>query len=137
MGYFGTGWRRYLTAGLAGVVVTSVLLGAGWAAFPRVPAPSAAFDCDDSTLAMYRHFQSLGITAQPIIGNLGEDGETFSESDHVWLLVSVMGREIAYDWGLPKFDRQHYEGFPITLDDLLTAVAADDAGGETLVAAAR
>jgi hypothetical protein len=137
MGYFSTGWRRYLVAGLAGASVMLVLLAFGWIWFPRVPAPSATFDCDDSALTMYRHFQELGIEARPVIGNLEEDGETFSESDHVWLLVDVMGHEIAWDWGLPKFDRQHYEGYPITLDELYTAVAADKTGGASLIAAAR
>jgi hypothetical protein len=136
MGYFSTGWHRFLVAGLAGAAVMLALLGVGWVVFPRVPAPSAAFDCDDSALAMYRHFQALGITAQPFIGNLSEQGETCSQSDHVWLLVKIMGHEIAYDWGLPRFDRQHYEGFPITADDLLAAVAADTTGGSSLIAAA-
>ena len=137
MGYFGTGWRRYLVAGLAGVMVTLTLLTVGWVWFPRVPAPSATFDCDDSALTMYNHFREFGISARPIIGNLNEDGEGFSEANHVWLLVDVMGHEVAYDWGLPEFDRQHYEGYPITLDELYTAAAADETGTASRIAAVR
>jgi hypothetical protein len=134
MGYFGTGWKRIPACGLAALVVTLALAGVGWVLLPRVPAASAAYDCDDGALAMYRHFRSLGIAARPIIGNLDRDGEAFSESNHVWLLVNILGRDIAYDWGRPRFDAQHYEGYGITLDDLLTAVAADDTGGATLLA---
>ena len=137
MGYFSTGWRRYLTAGLAGALVMSALLAMGWVWLPRVPASSATFDCDDSALVMYRHFEALGITATPVIGNLDETGESYSASDHVWLLVDVLGHEVAYDWGLPRFDKQHYEGYPITVNDLLTAVIADDTGAASLITAAR
>jgi len=137
MGYFSTGWRRYLTAAVGGSIVAIMLLAAGWVFFPRVPAASAVFDCDDGALAMYRHFRSVGFSVQPIIGDLERDDEAYGASDHVWLLVNVMGREIAWDWGLPRFDRQHYEGYPITIDDLLAAVAADGAGGSSAIAAAR
>ena len=104
---------------------------------PRVSAPSPAYDCDDSALAMYRHFQELGLKARPVIGNLDDTGESFSQSDHVWLLVEFFGHEVAYDWGLPRFDRQHHEGYPITLDQIYAAIAADNPGGTSLIAAAR
>jgi hypothetical protein len=100
--------------------------------FVPLPHASASFDCDDAALAMYRHFQSLGIEAMPIIGNLKMDGETYMESNHVWLLVKYGNIEIAYDWGTPRFDRQHYEGYIISLDFLLNAVALDQQNGSTL-----
>lgn len=100
--------------------------------FPAIPGPSESFDCDDDTLAMYRHFQSLGIDATPIVGNLDTDGEKYMECNHVWLLVKSGGMEIAYDWGIPRFDSQHYEGYTITLDYLLHAVEQDKAGGNEL-----
>jgi hypothetical protein len=100
--------------------------------FPSVPGPSPTFDCDDSTLVMYRHFQSLGIECTPIIGNLKMTGESYMESDHAWLLVKSGDLEIAYDWGTPRFDKQHYEGYPITLDLLLSAVEHDQQGGGSL-----
>lgn len=93
--------------------------------FPDVPEPSPTFDCDDSALSMYRHFQRLGVEATPIIGNLSMEGEEYIECDHVWLLVKSGDKNIAYDWGEPKFDIQHYEGYTVTLDYLLSAVADD------------
>ncbi len=100
--------------------------------FPSVPEPSPTFDCDDSTLAMYRHFQDLGVESTPFIGNLKMTGEAYLESDHAWLLVKSGDLEIAYDWGTPRFDKQHYEGYPITLDLLLSAVKHDQQGGDAL-----
>ncbi|OGO08024.1 MAG: hypothetical protein A2Y92_00705 [Chloroflexi bacterium RBG_13_57_8] len=61
-------------------------------------------------------------------------GETFMESNHVWLMVNSGEMEIAYDWGTPRFDRQHYEGFPITIDYLLSAIAQDAKGEDVLAA---
>jgi hypothetical protein len=114
-----------LVAGLAFPQLSSII-------FVPLPHASASFDCDDAALAMYRHFQSLGIEATPIIGNLKMDGETYMESNHVWLLVNFGDRQIAYDWGTPRFDRQHYEGYTISLDFLLSAVAQDQQDGSTL-----
>lgn len=102
--------------------------------FPPVPEPSPTFDCDDSTLAMYRHFQDLGVDSTPFIGNLKMTGEAYMESDHAWLLVKSGDLEIAYDWGTPRFDKQHYEGYPITIDLLLSAVEHDQQGGDALAA---
>jgi hypothetical protein len=93
--------------------------------FPPLPVPTADFDCDDGTLAMYEHFRSLGADARPFIGNLNMKGEEFMEADHVWLMVSAGDKCIAYDWGRPRFDSQHYEGYAITVDELLYAVAKD------------
>ena len=104
---------------------------------PRLAAPSPAFDCDDATLSMYRYFQGLGIESTPIVGNLDLEGEEYDQSNHVWLLVKSGDKEIAYDWGTPRFDRQHYEGYTINLDYLLYAVNEDQTGGDTLAAAGR
>lgn len=104
--------------------------------FPAMPEPSATFDCDDSALAMYRHFESQGIKAWPIIGNLDANGEAYMECNHVWLLVGNGDRKIAYDWGLPRLDSQHYEGYFISLDKLLLAVERDKISGDGGLAAA-
>jgi len=101
-------------------------------ALPDIPPASSTFDCDDATLAMYHYFESVGIESTPIIGNLKMDGEAYMESNHVWLLVKLGDREIAYDWGTPRFDRQHYEGYRISLDFLLSAVAQDKQGSGEL-----
>jgi hypothetical protein len=103
--------------------------------FPRVQEPSATYDCDDATLDMYRQFQSEGIDATPIVGNLDLENEEYEQSNHVWLLVKSGDKEIAYDWGVPRFDSQHYQGYTISLDTLLEAVAADRQGSNSLVAA--
>ena len=103
--------------------------------FPVLPGPSPTFDCDDGTLDMYRHFQGLGIESTPIVGNLDMDGEEYMESNHVWLLVKSGDRDIAYDWGIPRFDRQHYEGYTISLDYLMYAVAEDKKGADLLASA--
>ena len=93
---------------------------------PYVPEPSPTFDCDDGTLLTYRYFRSLGIESTPVVGNLKMEGEAYADSDHVWLLVESGGQTIAYDWGTPRFDVQHYEGYPISLEYLQYAVAEDD-----------
>ncbi len=103
--------------------------------YPPVPPPSDSFDCDDSTLTMYRHFESLGIESTPFVGNLDLEDEEFTECNHVWLLVKAEEHDIAYDWGEPHFDNQHYEGYSITLDDLLYAVEQDRNKGNVLVSA--
>jgi len=102
--------------------------------FPPIPEPSASFDCDDCTLLMLEHFQEIGVDSTPIIGNLKMTGEDYIESNHVWLLVKSGDMEIAYDWGTPRFDRQHYEGYVITLDQLQSAIAQDERGGSALAA---
>jgi len=100
--------------------------------FPRIQEPSPAYDCDDDTLQMYREFERLGIEATPIVGNLDKSGEAYMESNHVWLLVKSGDKEIAYDWGTPRFDQQHYEGYTISLDYLLYAVNQDLKGDNAL-----
>ena len=100
--------------------------------FPPLPEPSPTFDCDDGTLDMYRHFQNLGIDSTPIVGNLDMQGEEYMDCNHVWLLVKSGDRQIAYDWGIPMFDSQHYEGYTISLDYLLYAVAQDQKGPDLL-----
>jgi hypothetical protein len=93
--------------------------------FPPVGEPTADYDCDDDTLDMYRHFKENGIEAIPIVGNLDITGEEYEQCNHVWLLVGSGPNKIAYDWGTPRFDRQHYEGFKISLDYLLYVVQQD------------
>lgn len=93
--------------------------------FPHVGEATATYDCDDETLDMYRHFEQLGIESVPVVGNLNMAGENYTQSNHVWLLVKFGNRRIAYDWGTPRFDKQHYEGYKINLDYLLYVVQQD------------
>lgn len=93
--------------------------------FIKLPAPSPTYDCDDAAMAMYHHFNDFGIESTPVIGNLDMTGEKYNDSNHVWLLVKSGNREIAYDWGFPRLDRQHYEGYPISIDYLTYAMSKD------------
>jgi hypothetical protein len=135
MGFFSSGFYKIITFVFVALTVTLTLPRFSPALFPRVQQPSSTYDCDDATLDMYRHFQSLGIESTPIVGNLDLTGEEYEQCNHVWLLVKSGDKEIAYDWGLPRFDRQHYEGYTISLDYLLYAVAQDFKGADTLAAA--
>jgi hypothetical protein len=137
VGFFTSGFYKILTFVFVVLTVTLTLPRFSPVLFPRVTAPSSSHDCDDAALAMYRHFQRLGIESAPIVGNLDLNGEAFEQSNHVWLLVKSGDKEIAYDWGIPRFDRQHYEGYTISLDYLLGAVAEDITGDNVLVAAGR
>lgn len=92
------------------------------------PAGSPNFDCDDSTLLMYNRLSSVGIESVAIAGNLKTSNEKYEDIDHVWLLARIGGWQIAFDWGVPEFDRQHYEGFTVTREKLVEWVEYDHAG---------
>ena len=93
--------------------------------FFRMPSPSPDFDCDDGTLLMFTRLSRLGISATPLLGNLKKTGEVVMESDHVWVTATIFGLNIAFDWGSQRFDSQHYEGYPITYEQLLELVEQD------------
>jgi len=135
MGYHSTNLTRISICVLLIITVTLALIRLSIIIFPALPESSDTFDCDDGTLAMYRHFQNLGIDSTPFVGNLEMDGEEYMESNHVWLMVKTGNTKIAYDWGTPRFDRQHYEGYAISLDFLLHAVEQDRLGGDELASA--
>jgi len=126
MGYYSARLLNFISLFLIAIIVTLLLLLFCPMVFLSLPESSSSFDCDDGTLAMYRHFERLGISSTPFVGNLNMDGEAYLESDHVWLLVKFGDNYVAYDWGLPQFDhQQHYEGYPISLEYLLYAVKED------------
>jgi hypothetical protein len=100
--------------------------------YPPVNEPSAKYDCDDDTLDMYRYFSQLGFKCTPVVGSLDMSGESYTESNHVWLLVNTGNKLIAYDWGKPRYDKQHYEGYKITLDYLIYAVQQDQRNPDLL-----
>ncbi|MBI2868216.1 MAG: hypothetical protein HYX96_00115 [Chloroflexi bacterium] len=116
-------WVAVLLLGVV-VLIGTVPLFTKFVLF-QMPGRSATFDCDDSALLMYSRFGALGIEAVPIIGNLKMTGETPQEIDHVWLLVRLGGLQMAFDWGMPYLDRQHYEGFPVSYSQLVTYVMND------------
>ena len=96
-----------------------------------VPQPSEDFDCDDATLYMYDYFSAQGIQVNAYYGNLNMTGErwTKQETNHVWLLVNYDGQNnnnwVAYDWGYPYLDEQHYEGYRISYEELCELVEYD------------
>jgi hypothetical protein len=135
MGRYSGGILKILTFIIIAVAVLATLPRLNPVLFPSLPEPSDSYDCDDGTLEMYRHFERLGIESTPFVGNLDMEGEEYMESNHVWLLVKAGGKEVAYDWGMPRFDRQHYEGYPISLDYLLYAVEEDKKGPAVLASA--
>lgn len=92
-----------------------------------MPQPSPEFDCDDGTLLMMERLSTLGIKSTPILGSLKKNGESYLESDHIWLLANIAGLRIAFDWGEPRFNAQHYEGYEVTLQQLLVFVEEDKA----------
>ncbi|MDD4859636.1 MAG: hypothetical protein PHR56_05460 [Dehalococcoidales bacterium] len=129
--------KRRLFRALVALVLSVVLLFMIFPAFSQVvfadlPEPSASYDCDDATLSMYQRLARLGIKATPILGDLKATGETYGQTTHVWLLVKLGSVSVAFDWGTPWLDRQHYEGYQITLDQLVEFVHQD-----TVIAASK
>jgi hypothetical protein len=102
------------------------------------PGPSQDFDCDDSTMFTIHRLSGLGIQAKPLLGNLNVDGELYWQSDHIWVVVEVFGRWIAVDWGRLYFDKQHYQGYVVSHDELVAFVEQDrqNAGAEAALPAA-
>jgi hypothetical protein len=98
--------------------------------FFRLPSPSAGFDCDDATLLTCERLENAGISATAILGDLKKSGETYSDSNHVWVLVNIAGKSFALDWGAIYLDSQHREGYPISRQQLLEFVAQDMNGSE-------
>lgn len=114
-----------LTFSILAIIAAGILLSVALVVFPHIPAPSADYDCDDAALDTYLHFLKMGIEPAIICGDLDRDGEAYQDSDHVWIIASLAGFDVAWDWGKPRFDGQHYEGYPLTLDELLAAVEGD------------
>jgi hypothetical protein len=118
-------WFKIAFCILLIVGVILVIPGMNPVLFPTIGEPTEYYDCDDGTLDMYHYFNNLGLETIPVVGNLELTGERFTQSDHVWLMVRSGDKLIAYDWGKPRFDKQHYEGYKISLDYLLYAVEQD------------
>ena len=121
--------RRFFHTLICFVLVSLVFIGLlpilAKTLFFQLPQPSVAFDCDDGTLLMYDRLSNLGIQVTPFVGNLLTTGEKYSEIDHIWILVEIGGMTIAFDWGTPRLDKQHYEGYPISYQELVEFVEQD------------
>lgn len=94
--------------------------------FLQIPSPSDAFDCDDAALKTIDKFAAIGLKVFPVVGNLAITGEKYSGIDHAWAVIELpFNRVMAFDWGRPEFDKQHYEYYPITRERLLAYVIQD------------
>jgi hypothetical protein len=91
----------------------------------RFSGPHPGFDCDDGALLMLRRLSDIGISSTAWIGNLKQTGEAFGDSNHVWIIANILGWKVPFDWGSEHFDKQHYEGYAITYDQLLQLVEQD------------
>lgn len=80
-------------------------------------------DCKYATIYMYYYFTKQGYEVYPFSGNLKLNNETFMQSDHIWVMVKFSDDWIAYDWGKPYFDQQHYEGYKVPIEILLIGIA--------------
>ncbi|WP_157844574.1 hypothetical protein [Dehalococcoides mccartyi] len=113
------------------IAITFLIVLAASIMLPRIGAyDTETHDCDDIALEMYNHFTGLGFDVRIFIGNLAMTGETYTESNHVWLQVKTAGGWVAYDRGtdtiaIPYTDPQHYEGYEIKYDTLLAFVEYD------------
>jgi hypothetical protein len=130
--------QRYWRAGFLLIFVFSVCF-IGWFYFvnlpeaiiyspnvPNMPLASDNFDCDDSALFMYEYFTSKGYECTIVVGNLEIENETFLECKHIWVMVtSPDKKDLAYDWGIPQFDKQHYHGYELTPAQLKEIVLSD------------
>jgi len=81
-----------------------------------LPYIDSSRDCVDATLRAYPTFEALGFEPRIAIGNLEQQGESITECDHCWLLVTDEdGHTTAIDWGRPYYDEQHFEGYRVPL----------------------
>ena len=92
---------------------------------PPVKQGSATYDCDDATLDAFRFYTERDYPTCIVVGNLELEHESTSQVDHGWLLVRFEGGWLPIDWGRPANDCQHFEGYRITLDQLLREVEGD------------
>lgn len=93
---------------------------------PNMPEASDTFDCKNSALFMYEYFTEKGYECLIITGNLELKNEDIFDCPHMWVLVKKPGEDaaLAFDWGYPCVDTQHYEGYPISYEELKDAVEA-------------
>lgn len=94
---------------------------------PNMPEASDTFDCKNSALLMYEYFTEKGYECQIISGNLELKNEYIMDCNHTWVLVNKTGEDfaLAFDWGRPRLDTQHYEGYSLSYEELKDAVEAD------------
>lgn len=94
------------------------------AAFPTIDIPSEyGGDCKNAAVYMHTYFDRQGYEVYLVVGNLERDNETLVECNHTWVMVLLHEPYwVAYDWGNPCFDEQHYFGYKVPIESLLTII---------------
>jgi len=79
--------------------------------FPARDRPS--LDCDDGSVYSYLFMRFMFYEVEFACGNLEKTGESFSQSNHYWTVVTDnTGKRYPYDWGFYIPDEQHFEYYP-------------------------
>ena len=94
---------------------------------PNMPEETDTFDCKHASLFMHEYFIEKGYECQIIVGNLDLNNETILDCNHTWVLVNKPGEDVAlaFDWGHPCIDKQHYEGYKISYEQLKDGVVPE------------
>lgn len=110
-----------------GLLVVALVLAAlaGGQLFIDMPSRSEEFDCDDAVKFIYDRLSKWRVNSTIMLGNLKKTGESYAESNHVWLLVSLGPLTVPLDWGKLYFGKQYYEGYLISYEKLLFFVEQD------------
>jgi hypothetical protein len=93
--------------------------------FVGLPERGPAYDCDDAALFMYEKLERLHVPVTAFVGDLTASGEKFRDINHIWLMVNIAGIKLPLDGGSLLLDAQHFEGYPVSYDQLLAFVEQD------------
>ena len=52
------------------------------------------FDCNDMVVELWNVYYEKGISSVIVVGNLDLENESFAQSDHAWLLVTIFGARV-------------------------------------------
>jgi len=86
---------------------------------------SERFDCDDATKLTYDILSDVNLDPVIMYGDLDKSRESYNDANHVWLLVPLGRKTIPVDWGRVSFNRQYFEGYPISYPKLMEFVRQD------------
>ena len=118
---------RFVKPSLIALLFFSLTVAAlgGGILFIDMPPQSEDFDCDDAVKIEYDRLTEWGLKPTIMLGDLKRTSESYMESDHVWLLVSLGPLNLPLDWGKLQFGRQYYEGYPVGNDKLEVFIRQD------------
>lgn len=55
-----------------------------------------------------KHFARLGIDSTIVVGKMS--WSTNPKNRHAWVVVHFLTGDVAYEWGLPVFGNEYYQG---------------------------